>query len=67
MKRSTEKSTHKRPINLALSKGLVAEAKGKTGKGERRMSVAEEARATVAVWNEVAERNGSFADHHSTL
>jgi post-segregation antitoxin (ccd killing protein) len=34
---------------------------------ERRMGVVEEARATVALWNEFGERNGSFADDHSTL
>jgi len=83
MKRSAEKAARKRPVNLTLSEELVAEAKGITGnlsgvvesllsdfvtkERERRMGVVEEARATVALWNEFGERNGSFADDHSTL
>ena len=83
MKRSAEKAARKRPVNLTLSEELVAEAKGITGnlsgvveslladfvskERERRMGVVAEARATVALWNEFGERNGSFADDHSTL
>ena len=70
-------------LDLTLSEELVAEAKGLTrnlsGVVEslladfvtkergRRRGVVEEARATVALWNEFGERNGSFADEHSTL
>jgi antitoxin CcdA len=83
MKRSAEKAARKRPVNLTLSEELVAEAKGMTRnlsgvveallvdfvskERERRMGVAEAAQATVALWNEFGERNGSFADDHSTL
>jgi hypothetical protein len=34
---------------------------------QRRSDIVEAARATVALWNDFAERNGSFADDHSTL
>jgi antitoxin CcdA len=83
MKRSAEKAARKRPVNLTLNEELVAEAKGITRnlsgvveslladfvskERERRMGVVEEAQATVALWNEFGERNGSFADDHSTL
>jgi antitoxin CcdA len=83
VKRSAEKAARKRPVNLTLSEELVAEAKSITRnlsgvveslladfvskERERRMGVVEEARATVALWNEFGERNGSFADDHSTL
>jgi antitoxin CcdA len=83
MKHSSEKAARKRPVNLTLSEELVAEAKGITRNlsgvveslltdfvtkaRERRLGVVAEARATVALWNEFAERDGSFADDHSTL
>jgi antitoxin CcdA len=83
VKRSAEKAARKRPVNLTLSEELVAEAKSITRnlsgvveslladfvskERERRMGVVEEARATVALWNEFGERNRSFADDHSTL
>jgi antitoxin CcdA len=83
MKRSPGKTARKRPVNLTLSEDLVAEVKGVTGnlsgvvesllgdfvsrERERRSGVVEDARATVALWNDFAERNGSFADEHSTL
>ena len=83
MKRCAEKAARKRPVNLTLREELVAEAKSITRnlsgvveslladfvskERERRMGVVEEARATVALWNEFGERNGSFADDHSTL
>ena len=31
------------------------------------VGVVEDARATAALWNDFAERQGSFADEHSTL
>jgi antitoxin CcdA len=83
VKRSAEKAARKRPVNLTLSEELVAEVKGITRnlsgvveslladfvckERQRRAGVVEEARATVASWNEFGERNGSFADDHSTL
>ena len=83
MKRSHMSTVRKRPVNLTLSEDLVEEAKGVTDnlsglvetllaefvskERERRAGVAEEARATAALWNDFEERNGSFADGHSTL
>ena len=83
MKDRHANAVRKRPVNLTLSEDLVAEAKGVTDnlsgvveallaefvskERERRSGVAEEARATAALWNEFGERNGSFADAHSTL
>ena len=83
MKRGRTSTVRKRPVNLTLSEDLVEEAKGVTDnlsgvvesllaefvskERERRSGVAEEARATAALWNEFEERNGSFADAHSTL
>ena len=83
MKRSHAGAARKRPVNLTLSEDLVAEARGVTDnlsgvvetllaefvskERERRSGVAEEARATAALWNEFEERRGSFADAHSTL
>ena len=83
MKRSHTSKFRKRPVNLTLSEDLVEEAKGVTDnlsgvvetllaefvskERERRSGIAEEARATAALWNEFEERNGSFADEHSTL
>lgn len=83
MKRSHTNAVRKRPVNLTLSENLVEEAKGITDnlsrvvetllaefickERERRSGVTEEARATAALWNDFEERNGSFADAHSTL
>ena len=83
MKRSHTSTFRKRPVNLTLSEDLVEEAKGVTDnlsgvvetllaefvskERERRSGIAEEARATASLWNEFEERNGSFADEHSTL
>ena len=83
MKRGSTSTFRKRPVNLTLSEDLVEEAKGVTDnlsgvveallaefvakERERRSGVAEEARATAALWNEFEERNGSFADAYSTL
>jgi antitoxin CcdA len=73
----------KRPVNLTLSEDLVEEVKGFTDnlsgvveslladfvsrERQRRSDIVAAARATVALWNDFAERNGSFADDHSTL
>ena len=83
MKRSQTSAVRKRPVNLTLSENLVEEAKSVTDnlsgvvetllaefvskERERRSGVVEEASATAALWNEFGERNGSFADGHSTL
>jgi post-segregation antitoxin (ccd killing protein) len=83
VKRSAEKAARKRPVNLTLSEDLVEEVKGVTSnlsgvveslltdflskERERRLGVVEDARATVALWNEFGERQGSFADDHSTI
>ena len=83
MKRSPARATRKRAVNLTLSENLVEEARGITDnlsgvvesllfdfvseERERRSGIVEVARATTALWNDFAERNGSFADDHSTL
>lgn len=83
MERSHTSKARKRPVNLTLSEDLVEEARGVTDnlsgvvetllaefiskERERRSGVAQGARATAALWNEFEERNGSFADAHSTL
>jgi antitoxin CcdA len=83
VKRSPASATRKRPVNLTLSEDLVEEVKGVTGnlsgvvesllvdflarERERRSGIVEQARATATLWNSFAERNGSFADEHSTL
>ncbi|HEY1891469.1 MAG TPA: type II toxin-antitoxin system CcdA family antitoxin [Steroidobacteraceae bacterium] len=83
MKRSPATTVCKRPVNLTLREDLVKEVKGITDnlsgvveslltdfvykERERRSGIVEDARATAALWNDFAERNGSFADDHSTL
>ena len=83
MKRGPARTARKRPVNLTLSEDLVEQVKGVTDnlsgvveslladflskEREHRSSIAEQARATAAVWNHFGERNGSFADDHSTL
>ncbi len=73
----------KRPVNLSLREDLVEEVRGVTDnlsgvveslladfvskERERRSGIVADARATAALWNDFAERNGSFADDHSTL
>lgn len=83
MNRSPSRTVRKRPVNITLSEDLVEEVKGVTDnlsgvveslltdfvskERERRSGILEEARATAALWNDFAERNGSIADDHSTL
>jgi len=83
MKHGRPRTVRKRPVNLTLNEDLVEEVKGVTGnlsgvveslladfvskERERRSCIIEEARATAALWNNFADRNGSFADDHSTL
>jgi post-segregation antitoxin (ccd killing protein) len=81
--RSPASTGRKRPVNLTLSEDIVEEVRGVTGnlsgvveslladflsrERERRSGIVEQARATANLWNNFAERNGSFADDHSTL
>ena len=76
-------STRKRPVNLTLSEGLVAQAKNYTSNLSATMEslladfVASQQQAGVthqqmadacaADWNAVHAAVGSFADEHSTL
>ena len=73
----------KRPVNLTLNEDLVTQARAVTDnlsavveslladyleqEKQRRAAEADVVRETVALWNRFAERNGSFADEHSTL
>jgi antitoxin CcdA len=83
MQRGSTRSTRKRPVNLTLSEDLVAEAKEVTDnlsgvvesllseflskERERRAGIVESARASVTLWNDFTDRNGSIADEYSTL
>ena len=80
---ATVSSTRKRPVNLTLSEGLVAQAKNYTNNLSATMEalladfVASQQQAGVthrqmadacaADWNAVHAAVGSFADEHSTL
>jgi post-segregation antitoxin (ccd killing protein) len=73
----------KRPVNLTLNEDLVAQARAVTdnlsavvealladyiaAEQQRRAAEADVVRETVATWNRFADRQGSFADEHSTL
>jgi antitoxin CcdA len=83
MKRPYDTAARKRPVNLTLNEDLVAQARDLSGnlsgvvesllcdfvikERQRRAGVAEEAHATVTLWNEFGDRAGSFADEYSTL
>jgi antitoxin CcdA len=83
MERGSARSTRKRPVNLTLSEDLVTEAKEVTHnlsavvesllgeflskERERRAGIVENSRASVTLWNDFADRNGSIADEYSTL
>ncbi|HRO58759.1 MAG TPA: type II toxin-antitoxin system CcdA family antitoxin [Burkholderiaceae bacterium] len=78
-----ECNSRKRPVNLSLPEDLVVRAKATTdnlsevvetlligylaGKDELRQTQARQADALVEMWNAFHEREGSFADEHSTL
>lgn len=80
---STPTSTRKRPVNLTLSEGLVAQAKTYTdnlsatmdallasyvaGEQQARLNRQSLADACADDWNAVHAAVGSFADEHSTL
>ena len=75
--------SRKRPVNLTLSEGLIAELKGYTSnlsataeelltayvaeQKQARSSRQQQADQTVAGWNALHAQVGSFADEHSTL
>jgi antitoxin CcdA len=76
-------SPRKRPVNLTLSEGLIAELKSYTSnlsataeelltayvveQKQARSSRQQQADQTVAGWNALHAQVGSFADEHSTL
>jgi antitoxin CcdA len=76
-------SSRKRPVNLTLSEGLIAELKDYTSnlsataeelltayvveQKQARSSRQQQADQTVAGWNALHAQVGSFADEHSTL
>jgi antitoxin CcdA len=75
--------SRKRPVNLTLSEGLIAELKSYTSnlsataeelltayvleQKQARSSRQQQADQTVAGWNALHAQVGSFADEHSTL
>lgn len=75
--------SRKRPVNLTLSEGLIAELKGYTSnlsataeellaayvveQKQARSSRQLQADQAVAGWNALHAQVGSFADEHSTL
>jgi antitoxin CcdA len=75
--------SRKRPVNLTLSEGLVADLKGCTSnlsatvealltayvaeQKQARSSRQHQADQAVAGWNALHAQVGSFADEHSTL
>jgi post-segregation antitoxin (ccd killing protein) len=83
MKPAYDVTARKRPVNLTLNEDLVAQARGVTGNlsgvvealladfvARARQQHAAEVKvlqATIATWNEFAQKVGSFADQHSTL
>ena len=83
MKSTYNRGARKRAVNLTLNEDLVSQARTLTdnlsgviesllaeflaAEKLRRAAELERVRATVATWNEFAEKHGSFADDHSTL
>ena len=81
--RTSSPSSRKRPVNLTLSEGLIAELKGYTSnlsataeelltayvveQKQARSSRQQHADQAVAGWNALHAQVGSFADEHSTL
>ena len=75
--------SRKRPVNLTLSEGLIAELKDYTSnlsataeelltayvveQKQARSSRQQQADQAVASWNALHAQVGSFADEHSTL
>ncbi len=81
--RASSPSSRKRPVNLTLSEGLIAELKSYTSnlsataeelltaylveQKQARSSRQQQADQAVAGWNALHAQVGSFADEHSTL
>ena len=81
--RISSPSSRKRPVNLTLSEGLIAELKDYTSnlsataeellaayvaeQKQARSSRQQQADQAVAGWNALHAQVGSFADEHSTL
>lgn len=83
MKQTPDDQGRKRPVNLSLSEDVVRSARGMTDNlskvveelladyvARERARIDERervGRATSGLWNAFADRQGSFADEHSTL
>lgn len=76
-------SAPKRAVNLSLNEDLVAQARNMTNnlssvvetllaaylirEKQTRAAEAKALQEAIAVWNDFADKHGSFADEHSTL
>jgi len=83
MKAAYDIDARKRAVNLTLNEDLLAHVREVTQnlsavvesllaeylvrERQRRAAQASVVASTVALWNQFAEDNGSFADDHSTL
>jgi antitoxin CcdA len=83
MKHAQDAQARKRAVNLSLNESVVSSARALTdnlselvedllaehvASEQARIAELERVgRATSGVWNEFADRHGSFADEHSTL
>jgi antitoxin CcdA len=83
MKAAYDVDARKRAVNLTLNEDLLAHIREVTQnlsavvesllaeylvrERQRRAAQANVVASTVALWNQFAEDNGSFADDHSTL
>jgi antitoxin CcdA len=83
MKAAYDIDARKRAVNLTLNEDLLAHVREVTQnlsavvesllaeylvrERQRRAAQANVVASTVALWNQFAEDNGSFADDHSTL
>ena len=83
MKNHYNPAARKRPVNLTLNEDLVVQARDITDNlsgvveslladflARQRQQAAANAKvlqATIATWNDFADKVGSFADEHSTL
>lgn len=83
MKAAYNVDARKRAVNLSLNEDLLAHVRGVTPnlsgvvesllaeylvrERQRQADQAKVVESTVALWNQFAEDNGSFADDHSTL
>jgi antitoxin CcdA len=83
MKAAYNVDARKRAVNLTLNEDLLAHVREVTAnlsgvvesllaeylvrERQRRAAQAKVIESTVALWNQFADDNGSFADEHSTL